>query len=410
MPIFQYSGVDAEGRVERGMLQGDSIENVARRLEEKGIRVEQLGIAQSHDPLSATVRGAVEFGSSDMPQRALDISEPKVRLEELQFFFTQLGTMLNAGITGADALNTLSNQASNARLRRVLRETRDLAIAGRPISEGFSRHPEVFSQLMMAMVHAGERGGFLAEQCRHMAEYLRRDIELRDLIRKETAYPKIVIVFSIIVILFANTVIEVAGHEGAQKIWSPLTTPANWIVLGPVLALVWYYFKVVKKRPAAQYNWDKRVLGIPYIGQTVHGFAMAKFGRSFGALYKAGVPIGESIKLAADACGNQYVRSQVYPAAQGLEEGAGITDTLARTGAFSPIVLDMTRTGEVTGDVDGMLIKVSEFYEAEGAVRAKQAAIIFGVVVFVCVAVYVFIVMLKFYSERLQGLSNAGEA
>jgi type II secretory pathway component PulF len=64
----------------------------------------------------------------------------------------------------------------------------------------------------------------------------------------------------------------------------------------------------------------------------------------------------------------------------------------------------------VTGDVDGMLIKVSEFYEAEGAVRAKQAAIVFGVVVFVCVAVYVFIVMLKFYSERLQGLSNAGEA
>jgi type IV pilus assembly protein PilC/MSHA biogenesis protein MshG len=133
---------------------------------------------------------------------------------------------------------------------------------------------------------------------------------------------------------------------------------------------------------------------------------MAKFGRSFGALYRAGVSVGEAIKLSADACGNEYVRAQIYPAAREIENGGTITDAFGRTGVFSQMVLDMTRTGEVTGDVDAMLIKVSEYYEEEGAVRAKQAAIVLGVVVFVAVAIYVLIILIKFYSEYFGGLTS----
>jgi type II secretory pathway component PulF len=284
-------------------------------------------------------------------------------------------------------------------MKRALHETRDHAMAGGSVGEGFARHPDVFNPLMMAMVNAGERGGFLADQCKHMSEYLRRDIELRNLIRKETFYPKFVVAFSIVLIFVANTVIEAYGQPGAQKLWSPLTTPMNWIIVFPVLALIWYYFNVVKKRPEAQYKWDKNVLSVPYIGATSHGFAMAKFGRSFGALYRAGVPVGEAIKLAADACGNEYVRARIYPSANEIDGGGGITEAFARTEVFSPIVLDMTRTGEVTGDVDQMLIKVSEHYEEEGTVRARQAATVLGVVVFVIVAIYVLVVVLRFYTE-----------
>ncbi len=397
MPVYQYSGKTVDGQTERGMMIGQSLDAVARRLEEKGITVEQLGLAESNDPLNQ--RSAPASPTVSSVREAFDDAANKVKLEDLQFMFMQFGTMLNAGISGADALNTLANQARSGRLKRVLQETRDLAVSGQPISEGFGRHPEVFSPLMLAMVRTGERGGFLAEQCKHMSEYIRRDIELRNLIKKETAYPKIVIGFSIIVIFVANTVIEAVGREGAQKIWSPLTTPYNWIFIGPVLLLIWYYFKVVLKKPEAKYKWDRGVLKIPYIGPTSHGFAMAKFGRSFGALYRAGVPIGESVQLSADACGNEYVRAQIYPAAGPMESGEGITNAMARTGVFSNIVLDMTRTGEVTGDIDAMLEKVSEYYEQEGAVRAKQAATVLGVVVMLIVAIYVLIILIKFYSE-----------
>lgn len=397
MPVYQYVGKTAEGQTERGMLIGQSLESVARRLEEKGITVEQLGVAQSDDPLSEAQprSGAAQ---TFVPKELVD-SASKVKLEELQFFFMQLGTMLNAGITGADAMNTLANQATSRRFRSILLETRELAVTGKPLSQGFEVHPEVFSPLMMAMIRAGERGGFLADQCVNIAEYLRKEIELRTLIKRETAYPKIVVITSMVIIFVANTVIGAFGKEGAQKIWSPLTTPANWIILGPILALIWYYFKVVLKRPEAKYKWDRGVLKIPYIGATSHGFAMAKFGRTFGSLYKAGVPVGEAVHLSADACGNEYVRAQIYPAAGALESGEGITNAFSRTGAFSNIVLDMTKTGEVTGDIDAMLNKVSEYYEGEGALRAKQAATVLGVVVFIMVAIYVLIILIKFYSE-----------
>ncbi len=401
MPIFQYTGTTTDGKTERGMMQGDSIESVAKRLEEKGVRVEQLGVAQSQDPLSG---GGSTFERPSYMTKNMEVST-KVRMEELQFFFTQLGTMLNAGISTGDALNTLGNQ-STSRLRRVLHETRDLAMAGKPISDGFIRHPEVFSPLMMAMVRAGERGGFLVDQCKNMSEYIRREIELRTMIKRETAYPKLVIVVSILIIFTANTVIEAYGQPGAQKLWSPFTSIANWLIIGPVIGLIWYYFKVVKKQPLAQYKWDKAVLKIPYIGPTSHGFAMAKFGRSFGALYKSGVSVGEAIKLSADACGNEYVRAQIYPAASELEDGGGITNAFRRTGVFSQMVLDMTNTGEVTGDIDSMLNKVSEYYEQEGAVRAKQAALILGVVVFLAVAIYVLIILIKFYTEYFSGVTS----
>ncbi len=404
MPIFQYSGTTSEGKTERGMMQGDSMESVAKRLEEKGVRVEQIGVAQSQDPLNQGGSRAPTFERPSYMTKNMEVST-KVRMEELQFFFTQLGTMLNAGISGGDALNTLGNQSS-PRLRHVLHETRDLAMAGKPISDGFTRHPEVFTPLMMAMVRAGERGGFLVDQCRNMSEYIRREIELRNMIKRETAYPKLVVIMSILIIFAANTIIEAYGQPGAQKLWSPFTSIANWIIIVPVIGLIWYYFKVVKKQPIAQYKWDKGVLKIPYIGPTSHGFAMAKFGRSFGALYRAGVSVGEAIKLSADACGNEYVRAQIYPAAREIEDGGTITDAFGRTGVFSQMVLDMTRTGEVTGDVDAMLIKVSEYYEEEGAVRAKQAAIVLGVVVFVAVAIYVLIILIKFYSEYFGGLTS----
>jgi type II secretory pathway component PulF len=398
MPVFQYTGTNAEGKTERGMLHGESMESVAKRLEAQGVRVEQLGLAKTDDPLSSSAASRPVEKPSYWTEPVQTSS--KVSLEELQFFFTQFGTMLNAGISPGDALNTLGNQARTSRLKQVLHETRDLAMSGKAVSEGFGRHPEVFTPLMMAMVNAGERGGFLADQCKNMSEYLRREIELRNLIRKETFYPKFVVIFSIVLIFVANTVIEVYGQEGAQKLWSPLTSPMNWIIVFPVLAAIWYYFNVVKKRPEALYKWDKNVLTVPYIGATSHGFAMAKFGRSFGALYKAGVPVGEGIKLAADACGNEYIRARIYPSASEIDGGEGITDAFARTEVFSPIVLDMTRTGEVTGDIDQMLNKVSEHYEEEGAVRAKQAATVLGVLIFLLVAIYVLVIALRFYTEH----------
>jgi type II secretory pathway component PulF len=261
--------------------------------------------------------------------------------------------------------------------------------SGRKISEAFERYPDVFNPMMLSMVRAGEEGGFLVEQSKKLAEYIEREVQLRNMIRAATIYPKVTVVMSIIVIFVANWIIAAVGQEGSTVLISPLTEPATWVILTPVIAVAIFYFRFVRRQPKAQWQWDKMTATLPGVGPAMHGFAMAKFGRSFGALYTSGVAIPRAVRLSADACGNEFVRSQIYPAAQMIEEGRGITEAFGMSGAFSPIVLDMTRTGETTGNIDQMLNKMAEFYEDEGTVRAKQMAVVVGVACLIVVGIYV---------------------
>jgi type II secretory pathway component PulF len=135
------------------------------------------------------------------------------------------------------------------------------------------------------------------------------------------------------------------------------------------------------------------------------GFAMARWGRAFAAMYKAGVPYGEGVQMAADACGNEALRARMYPAVKQIQEGRSFTEVFAETGAFSPIVLDMTRTGETTGNLDEMLNKASEYYEDEGQTNARKAATILGVVALIFVGIYVGYIAVQFYS----GMGFAGQ-
>ncbi|MCH8978741.1 MAG: type II secretion system F family protein [Armatimonadetes bacterium] len=401
MPIYQYSGLNAEGRTERGMMPGPSKEAVTKKLESKGLQIQEVSLADaSADPLKEDRR-------SHEGRMQADVVGPlggQVSLQQLQFFFRQLSSMLGAGIGTAQAMDTLSGQTQSLRLREVLQQTKARVIAGDQISEAFQAHPEVFNPMMLSLVRAGEEGGFLTDQCKLVSEYIQREIELRNLIKKETLYPKVVLASSIVIILGAKFFVASLGKE--TNLTSPLTEPATWIILGPIIILLFVYFKIVKKNPRMQYKWDQAVLKVPFIGQTSQGFAMAKFGRSFGALYKGGVPLPKAIKLSADACGNEFVRSRLYPAADGLERGEGITSSLAATGVVSPIVLDMTQTGEMTGNLDQMLEKMSEYYEEEGAVRARQAAVIFGVAVLLATGVYVAYVIINFYMGYASGMTQ----
>lgn len=389
MPIFQYSATNAQGQTERGMVPGATIDAVTRQLQSRGLNVTEVSLAAGdNDPLSEGPK--VDYGQRPRLQTELvgPVSQ-QVPLVQLQFFFRQLAAMLNAGVGVGQSFDTLAKQSQSPKLRQVLLETKDMVIRGEPISAGFQRYPEIFTPLMMSMIRAGEEGGFMTEQCKRLSEYLEREIHLRNIIRGATIYPKVTVVVSIIVILATNWIIDMVGKEGSQRLISPLTSPATWIILLPIIVIAFIYVKIVRRQPQAQYQWDSMMVRLPGLGPVIHGFAMAKFGRSFGSLYGSGVALPKALKLSADACGNEFVRAQIYPSAAALEGGGSIGDAFERTGAFSPMVLDMTRTGEMTGNVDEMLHKLAEFYEDEGTVKARQFAVIFGVIVLLLVGVYV---------------------
>ncbi|MBX3112859.1 MAG: type II secretion system F family protein [Fimbriimonadaceae bacterium] len=413
MPIFEYQAVDNQGRVHRGTVLGVDFDAASRQLKEQGLQVRGLSeakggfddpVATAQEPMRpvGAVAGPPVEPRSYVETNVVGALVGGVALTNLHFFFRQLGTMLHAGINPAQALETLATQTPSPKLRKVVLETRDHVMAGRPMTSGFQRYPEVFSPLMVSMLRVGEEGGFMAEQCRQLSEYIQRDIELRNLIRRETFYPKAVIGASVIIIMGVNAILASIA-PGKSGIAAPV---AIWATAAALL-VGWFLFKKFGlPHGPVRYTWDNIVNSLPWFGKMVHGFAMAKFGRAFGALYKGGVPTQKALRLAADACGNEAVRLKIYQAAGKLEGGAGITETFVSTGAFSPIVIDMVRTGEMTGNLDEMLIKTSEYYEDEGQTKARQSATLLGVLALVMVGAYVGYIAVSFYTGFGQGVQQ----
>lgn len=423
MPIFEYQAEDASGKVVNGTLLSPSLAAAATDLQAQGLHVLQLGSSAGvGDPIPRSAR--TEFPSTASvaappPQTEApptearskvmtDIVGPmvnKVALSHLLFFFRQLATMLKAGVGLIQSLDTLAGQTADPRLRGVIRELKGHAEAGRPISTGLQRYPEMFSPMIISMVRVGERGGFLEKSCRQISEYLDREIEIRNIVRRVTIYPKLVIGASILIILATNTIISSLGKSGGVS--SILTQAATWFVLIPIFIGIFLFTRIGLQNPRIRYQWDEIMLSIPLLGKAVRQLAMAKFGRSFGTLYAGGVSVSEAIQLAADACGNEYMRARIRPVARGMEEGGSMTEAFRATGVLSPIVLDMMQTGETTGSIDEMLLKVAEFYEDEARVRSIQLATALGVVCLLIVGVYVAYTVISFYIGYFSGVGKA---
>jgi type II secretory pathway component PulF len=428
MPNFDYTATHDDGRTVSGTASGDTIQVVIQNLALQGLLVEKIQPVQNFsDPIPAefTAPSRVErplnpvttpvYDPSTVPSAAplrthegpagdrrsyfqTNIWGPlagTIPLTDLMNFFRQFAAMENAGVPRFQSLATLIQQTRHPKLQRIVREMAEAAQSGQPVSAPMQRYPEVFSPMMISLLRAGEEGGFVVKSLQQIAMYIEQEVQLRNLYRKATLYPKSVIFSSIGIIFLANTIIASLGQS--NFIYSPLTQANILIVAIGIVVGLFLYFRIGLANPRIRYNWDGFLLHVPYLGPTLHQFAMAKFGRALAALYDGGVPVARSVQLSADACGNEYLRSKIYPAGPKLEQGDGLAGTLAATGALAPVAVSMLQTGETSGNVEGMLSKTSDYFEEEAKSRAHQLATITGVLCLIAVAVYVGFIVIHFF-------------
>lgn len=420
MPIFAYRGTDPIGRETKGTVSGANLEAVLQDLTRRGYTIEALAPEGQEIPVYAPdYRPNPEQGTYEHPVHQasphLDMRRPavvtevlgpifgKVPLATMSQFYRQFATMLNAGVGPHDALENFARHARDIRLKKVLVELQEQVLHGRPISYGMQRYPEVFGVLEISMVRAGEAGGFVDSSLSNIADYLDREIALRNLKRRVTFYPKLTLVMSVLIFGGANMIIGSLAPGSPIRLNNPLSDPKTWVWLGPLVIGIFLFLRVGLHNPRVKYFWDGVVRLVPFIGKTNVMFSMARFGRSFGALYRSGVPVSQAVQLAADACGNEYIRSRMSNAAEKLSSGAPITQTMAETGVVTPTVLEMLSTGERTGMIDPMLNKMADYYEGEGEVRATQMGYVLGVVMLLIVGIYVGYLLLTGYS----GIANS---
>ena len=428
MPTFEYTATDSAGQTSKGRMFSTSLDQAMADLRKRGLEIQQIGVPpMADDPLSAAMSTPVQSARVEQKGTVATpggmLAEPPweprsymatsvwgplvggVPIQKLTFFFRQFATMCSAGVPLVQSLHTLSNQAHCEKLSKIILEMRANVEIGRPISVAMQRYPEVFPPVVMSLVRAGEETGLTDESYNLIADYLDREIQLRNLYKRVTFWPKLELGASFVIIIAANAIIEMVG--GTEKLHSPLTTWETWIWLGPLVIGIFLFFKVGLANPRIKYNWDHMVVKLPGFGKIIRELAMAKFGRAFGAVYKAGIPVHRALTLGANACGNEYLRARMAPAYKELEQGYGISETFRATGAFSPIVLDMVHTGETTGNLDQMLTKMADFYEEEAATKSTQVGLLFGLFVFLCVAIYIGMIIIGFYTSHYGGMGAA---
>jgi type IV pilus assembly protein PilC len=388
---FVFKAVDLTGSPLRGELDAPSKQEVADQLKARGLIVVDIA------------------GKSKDVNLNVALFE-RIKAQDLTVMTRQLATMVSSGMTLLRALYVLEAQTQSRKLCAVLVSVRKDVEAGLLLSDSLARHPKVFSQLYVAMVHAGETGGVLEESLLRTADQLEKDDSLRRQVRAAMIYPSVIIGFAAIVLLalvaflvpvFAKVFKEFGGKLPAITQFtvslSNALTSYWYVLIGLVVAAV-VSFRYWKKSDWGRPQWDAFRLRIPLkIGDIVQKVAIARWSRTLSTLVSAGVPIMQAIDITGKTAGNTVVERSMVAVIESVKTGGTISGPLKVAPVFPAMVTQMVGVGEETGALDDMLTKIAEFYEDEVAASIKALTSILepamimlvgGIVGFIVISMY----------------------
>lgn len=380
MANFRYSGRDSSGALVAGTMDANSADDVVAAL--YGDRVTPIDI----EPAEAVqgVRGKRrtfdnKAQSSDglwQQFRSL-IGAAPVTMDEQIIFSRQMFSLIKAGLPLDKALKGLEKSVSNTAFKRVLGDLIVSLENGMDLATSLGRHPDVFSQLFVSLIHVGENTGRLDQAFREIAKYLSLEQKTRKLVKKATRYPLFVLMsiaaaIALITVFVIPVFSSTFDRLGAELPWQTRAligvsdfAVAYWpLILLLGFGIGWgfrYYVSTVEGRLL----WDKRKLRLPLAGRIFLRVALGRFARTFSMVMSAGVPIVQGLNIVSGAVGNAFVASHVQKMREGVERGESMHRTAAVSEMFTPLVLQMISVGEETGTIDELLAEVADFYDAE---------------------------------------------
>jgi type IV pilus assembly protein PilC len=358
---FEYSVRDKAGKLVTGTLDADSQAQVAQRLKQMGYA--PVNIRKTGGGLKTEIK--------------LPGAGPKVKLKDLAVMSRQFATMINSGLSLLRALTILSEQTENKALAGVLADVRNEVETGSSLSGGLAKHPKVFPPLMVNMVKAGEVGGFLDSVLLQLAANYEAEVKLRGKIKAAMTYPTVVFVMAILAVtgmllfivpVFANLFTQLGGTLPAPTrllvfLSHLLKTFAPFLVVGLVaLFITW---KRVKHKEQVRNVVDPLKLKMPVFGPLFQKVALSRFARNLGTMMHSGVPILQALEIVSDTTGNIVLTRAVRDVQESVRSGESLASPLKNHAVFPPMVVQMMAVGEDTGALDGMLHKISEFYDQE---------------------------------------------
>jgi type IV pilus assembly protein PilC len=312
-----------------------------------------------------------------------------VSLNELALCYRQFGAMLHAGVPIYQCLTTLVAQTRNVTFRRILQTIGERVQRGQTLSSAMAEYPWIFTDFHRSMVGAGEMTGGLDTMFMRLSEALEQEMLLRRNIRRETFYPKAVIVCACLLPPLFHLFVPGGGFRAYFA--------AAIVPLMALLGVTGAIFVINQLGAQWKLPYHTFLAMLPSIGGTVRMIALARFCRSLASLYAAGVAIPRAIQSAAETCGNAFLASRIVRAIPRITAGQGIVESMRDTNVFPPMVMSMLGTGEQTGSLDQTMDHVAEYYEQESVVRLHQTSVTIGVIALIIAGIIVAIDVIGFW-------------
>ncbi len=368
MAAFDYIALDAKGKEQKGVIEGDTARQVRQMLRDKGLMT--LEITESHQKAQSKKSGGGNTGTSQLFQRSISTTE-------LALLTRQLATLIQAALPLDETLAAVANQAEKPRIKSMLFAIRSRVLEGHSLAVGLADYPKVFPELYRATVEAGEQSGHLDTVLERLADYTESRQEIQGKVKQALIYPAFLALFAVAIVVFMMTSIvpqvvsvfedtgqELPGLTLSLIAMSDFVVDYGMFMLFAAIAMV-VGFQVLLTRPAFVMKYHMFLFRLPLIQRLVRGLNAAMFTRTFSILTGSGVTVIEAMKISAKVVANLPMRDAILQATDRVREGTGIKNALDHSKLFPPMTLQLIASGENSGKLEEMLERASVQLERE---------------------------------------------
>ncbi len=400
MSTFAFRAVDLAGTPSRGEVEATTKGHVTEQLRQRGLIV--LDVEEKTGPIKVD---------------AFMDRFKKVPMRELAVFSRQFATLITSGMPMLRSLYTLEDQTEDDKIKEAVAGLRNDVEAGSSVADAMERYPAVFNPLYRSMVGAGESSGRLESSLDMVAVQLEKLDALRRQIRSAMMYPMLVFGFAAVVMLivvafivpiFAGIFVELASEQPGESSELPLPTKitvgasnlitGSWFIVLPVMVGLFFAFGQWKKSDRGRYQWDSVKLRLPAkVGDVVQKVAIARWSRVFSGTIAAGVPILQAVRIAGETSGNEVVGRAMEDVYASVRRGGSVAGPIEQSAVFPTMVGHMVAVGEETGQLEQMLSKVADFYEAEVDAKVKALTSLIEPIMIIFVGVVVGFIVISMY-------------
>lgn len=393
MPTFNYKARDKEGTLVTGEIEATSANELKEALFHEGMI-----------PLDVS-----EIKSGSLSMESLGRFFTRVKPEEVMIFSRQFYTLFKAGVSMDTILGTSAKQTSSRPLKNALVRIRADVAAGASLSQAFGRHPQIFNELYVSMLSAGEEAGILEQVLKNLSNLLEKDFEIQKNVKGAVLYPKIVLTVLVLAVIFLMTFVVPKFMDFYSRYGAELPAPTRlligisnffrewwFIVIGLVVFMSVAYRRFYRTN-TGKLKIDRLRFNMPVFGQLNLKVANARFGHILAALYTSGLSMPRCLEVVSAVIGNAAFSVEVMKVRDEIQRGSTLSEALAKQTYFPPVIVETTAVGESAGALGEMLSTVAEHYDLEVSHMIKNLTTlleplllvgIFGMVALLALAIF----------------------